>query len=86
MPYKGEDITMFILLPPFVDPHSIEYLFERLNADTIEKLVEPSYMSERPVELEVPKFTVEHKLKNLVPVCSIILKFHWLVFKKKKSI
>lgn len=64
---------MFILLPPFVDPHGIEFLLEKLNVDVIAELVEPNYMTERPVELGVPKFTVEHKLENLVPVRFTIL-------------
>lgn len=59
---------MFILLPPFADPNGIEFLLRKLTPEMIAEIVEPNYMVERPVELAVPKFTVEHKLDGLVPV------------------
>lgn len=68
LPYKGEDISMFILLPPFVEQNSIEFLLRKLTPEMISEIVEPNYMVERPVELGVPKFTVEHKLDGLVPI------------------
>lgn len=72
LPYKGEDISMFILLPPFYDPNGIKYLLEKMNADMISELVDPTFMSERPVELAVPKFTVEQTLHNLVPILNVM--------------
>lgn len=38
----------------------------------ISELLDPAFMSERPVELAVPKFTVEQTLHNLVPVSSLV--------------
>jgi serine protease inhibitor len=68
LPYKGDDISMYILLPSFYDPNGVKYLLEKMTADMISELVDPNFMVERPVELAIPKFTVEQTLSDLVPI------------------
>lgn len=77
IPYKGNDISMFILLPPFVSPNGMEYMLSKLNGAVLAELVEPGYMVERPVDISVPKFEVEQELK-LVPVRVFITSYYFL--------
>lgn len=70
LPYKGEDISMYILLPPFVDPNGVNLLLDKLNVEVLSELVEPNYMSDRPVELAIPKFVVEQEIRDLKSVSS----------------
>lgn len=73
LPYKGDDISMYILLPSFYDPNGVKYLLEKMTADMISELADPNFMVERPVELAIPKFTVEETLSDLVPVSYFVL-------------
>lgn len=73
IPYKGEDISMYIILPSFYKPDGIRNLLEKLTTDTISELVQPVIV--RPVELAIPKFTVEHTLDDLVSVSNVYNNF-----------
>lgn len=68
LPYKGDHISMFIILPSFYHPLGIKHLLEKLTPEIVTELVEPGFMTERPVELMIPKFTVERTLHEVVPV------------------
>ena len=67
LPYKGEHISMYIILPSFYHPVGIKYLLEKLTPEMVTELVDPNFMVERPVELTIPKFTIEKTLDGVVP-------------------
>lgn len=71
LPYKGEDVSMFILLPPFVSVQQsksdgVRQLLRRLsdNTDSAKELREilDSGMPPRDVELAIPRFSLERDL------------------------
>ncbi|XP_075235461.1 serine protease inhibitor 88Ea-like [Lycorma delicatula] len=67
MPYKGDDVCMYILLPPFASPNGITNVLKRLTLKTLHEIVDEDIMIPRPVEVSVPKFTVEQSL-NMIPI------------------
>lgn len=64
---------MFILLPARI-ANMTELITKGLTPEIISEIVEPNYMVERPIELELPKFKVEQRLDSLVPVSKQIFK------------
>uniref|UniRef100_A0A0A9WH51 Serpin B3 n=1 Tax=Lygus hesperus TaxID=30085 RepID=A0A0A9WH51_LYGHE len=66
MPYKGEDVSLFIMLPPFAKG-GVPYILKRLTLEVFSEIVSLDSMIPRPVEVVVPKFTVEQEL-HLTPV------------------
>ena len=67
LPYKGEDISMFILLPPFTKEDGIQTVLKRLNLERFKEIVSGKTLSSRTVQVSLPKFSLEHTLE-LVPV------------------
>lgn len=67
LPYKGEDISMFILLPPFTKEDGIQTVLKRLTLDRFKEIVAGKTLSSRTVQVSLPKFSLEHTLE-LVPV------------------
>lgn len=61
LPYKGNDISMFILLPPYSMKEGVTNIIANLNAERLAAVMEDSYMS-REVIVEIPKFTIERNL------------------------
>ncbi|XP_067014372.2 serine protease inhibitor 88Ea [Anabrus simplex] len=59
LPYKGEHISMFILLPPFVKTNGVDEVLKKLNAETMQEFLQDDALSPQSVEVEVPKFTAE---------------------------
>ncbi|KAF5277687.1 hypothetical protein FQR65_LT03667 [Abscondita terminalis] len=66
MPYEGDDISMYILLPPFAKEDGIETVLKRLTVDTFRSVVNDS-MLPRQVKLSLPKFSLEHTIE-LTPI------------------
>lgn len=67
LPYKGDDISMFVLLPPYASPNGITNLLKRLNHQAFHEIVDEDSMIPRSVEVGVPKFTIE-KEAELIPI------------------
>lgn len=71
LPYQGKDISMFILLPPFVKEDGVETILKRLTLEKFRSIVEDdSSLLPRTVQVSLPKFSLEHTLE-LVPVSII---------------
>lgn len=58
LPYKGEDISMYILLPPYSMKEGVTNIIANLTPERLSAVVEESYMG-REVIVEIPKFTIE---------------------------
>lgn len=67
LPYKGDDVSMFVLLPPYASPNGITNLLKRLNYESFEEIVNEETMIPRSVEVGFPKFSIE-KETELIPV------------------
>jgi len=65
LPYKGNDISMFFILPPFDKPNGIEAVIKQLSIQSLQEIVEDDIP--RPVEVAIPKFTVEQTIE-LTPI------------------
>ncbi|KAF5305666.1 hypothetical protein FQA39_LY09155 [Lamprigera yunnana] len=66
MPYEGEDISMYILLPPFSKEDGVETVLKRLTLETFRSVVNES-MLPRQVKVSLPKFSLEHTVE-LTPI------------------
>ncbi|CAH2068578.1 unnamed protein product, partial [Iphiclides podalirius] len=62
LPYKGNDISMYILLPPYSMKEGVTNIIANLTPERLAAVVEEGYMG-REVVVEIPKFTIERKLK-----------------------
>ncbi|XP_041974127.1 serine protease inhibitor 88Ea-like [Aricia agestis] len=61
LPYKGEDISMYIFLPPYTMKDGVSNIIANLTPERLAAVVEESYTT-REVIVEIPKFTVEKGL------------------------
>ncbi|KAM3966466.1 serine protease inhibitor 6 [Aphomia sociella] len=61
LPYKGNDISMYILLPPYSMKEGVTNIIANLTPERLAAVVEESYMG-REVIVEIPKFTMERSL------------------------
>ncbi|KAI5634812.1 serpin (serine protease inhibitor) domain-containing protein [Phthorimaea operculella] len=61
LPYKGNDISMYILLPPYSMKEGVTNIIANLTPERLAAVVEESYMG-REVVVEIPKFTMERSL------------------------
>lgn len=61
LPYKGNDISMYILLPPYSMKEGVTNIIANLTPERLAAVVEESYMG-REVVVEIPKFTIERSL------------------------
>lgn len=68
LPYKGGDISLFVILPPFNKQRGISMLTKRLNTNVLRDIVASDDWRSRTVEVSLPKFNVEQSMDNLVPV------------------
>lgn len=66
LPYEGDDISMFILLPPFSKEDGIEQVLKRLTLENFKSVVNGSLLP-RQVQVSLPKFTLEQTIE-LTPV------------------
>lgn len=67
LPYQGDDISMFILLPPFTKEDGIETILKKLTLEKFKAITQSSNLNTRTVQVALPKFSLEHTLE-LVPV------------------
>lgn len=71
MPYKGGNISMYILLPPFSNTeNSIETTLKHLTLENFRSIVENDNLASRTVQLALPKFTMETTIE-MTPVSII---------------
>ncbi|XP_045760897.1 serine protease inhibitor 88Ea-like isoform X1 [Maniola jurtina] len=61
LPYKGNDISMYILLPPYSMKEGVSNIIKNLTPERLAAVVEEGYMG-REVVVEIPKFTIERGL------------------------
>ncbi|VVC94147.1 unnamed protein product [Leptidea sinapis] len=61
LPYKGNDISMYILLPPYSMKEGVSNIIRNLTPERLAAVVEEGYMG-RDVVVEIPKFTIERTL------------------------
>lgn len=61
LPYKGNDISMYILLPPYSMKEGVTNIIANLTPERLAAVVEEGYMG-REVIVEIPKFTIERTL------------------------
>ncbi|CAG5018206.1 unnamed protein product [Parnassius apollo] len=61
LPYKGNDISMYILLPPYSMKEGVTNIIANMTPERLAAVVEESYMG-REVIVEIPKFTNERSL------------------------
>lgn len=68
LPYQGENVSMFILLPPFSNTEdSIDATLKNLDLKNFKKIVERESLMQRTVQVALPKFSLETTVE-LVPV------------------
>ncbi|PSN55974.1 Serine protease inhibitor 88Ea [Blattella germanica] len=65
LPYKGNDISMFIILPPFAKTNGIEAVIKQLSVESLQEMIEDDLP--RNVEVSIPKFTIEQSIE-LTPI------------------
>ncbi|XP_050541792.1 serine protease inhibitor 88Ea-like [Daktulosphaira vitifoliae] len=68
LPYKGGDISLFVILPPFNKQRGISLLTKRLNTNILQEIVSSNDWRTRNVEVSLPKFSIEQTMGNLVPL------------------
>ncbi|BES97286.1 Serine protease inhibitor [Nesidiocoris tenuis] len=66
MPYKGDDVSLFIILTPFPTAR-VSHMLKRLTVENFQEIVSLDAMIPRPVEVAIPKFTIEQEVE-LTPV------------------
>lgn len=59
LPYEGEAISMFILLPPFT-PNALQETISRLNASTIREAMDGMYHDS--IEIFLPRFKIQQTM------------------------
>ncbi|XP_044268738.1 serine protease inhibitor 88Ea-like isoform X2 [Tribolium madens] len=67
MPYKGSDISMYILLPPFTKEDAIDKTLKKLTLEKFKSIVNSSSLTSKTVQVSFPKFSLEHTVE-LVPI------------------
>lgn len=65
LPYKGNEVSMFIILPPSTKPNGIEAVTKQLSVESLQEIVQDDMP--RAVEVSIPKFTIEQTLE-LTPI------------------
>lgn len=79
IPYKGDDISIMFLLPPFASPQGITNILKRMQTVDFQTITEELIM--RQVDVSIPKFTmeVETKLVGVSEVTLLILYYYNLM-------
>ncbi|RZC42426.1 ovalbumin-related protein X-like [Asbolus verrucosus] len=66
MPYKGDQISMYILLPPFTKEDAIDNTLKKLTVEKFKSIVDNNLIT-KTVQVSFPKFSLEHTIE-LVPI------------------
>jgi serpin B len=61
LPYKGNKVSMFIILPPNAKSNGIESVIKQLSVESLQEIVEDDLP--RAVEVSIPKFTIEQTIE-----------------------
>ncbi|XP_044728178.1 serine protease inhibitor 88Ea-like [Chrysoperla carnea] len=67
LPYIGNDVSMFIFLPPFATENGLDNVLAKLNVTTFQELVRDGGLYPKKVFVSLPKFSVEQAF-DLKPV------------------
>lgn len=68
MPYQGEDVSMYILLPPFSKTNrALENTLRKLTLQEFTNIIEGKNAFSHTVQVSLPKFSLEQTIE-LVPV------------------
>lgn len=68
LPYLGDDISMFILLPRRNTPTAIEDMLTKIDKKTFLRVINDTLAEDiYDLSIDIPKFTMEESLE-LVPV------------------
>lgn len=78
LPYEGDQISMYILLPPFTKEDAIDNTLKKLTVDKFKTLVKNNNLLPKTVQVSLPKFTLEHSIE-LVPVSSFYFNILFLL-------
>ncbi|KAL1140375.1 hypothetical protein AAG570_000307 [Ranatra chinensis] len=71
MPYKGDEVSMYILMAPFASPNGTSNILKRLTLEIFQEITEQGGFMPRPVDVSIPKFTIEKELKVVQALESI---------------
>ncbi|CAG9829941.1 unnamed protein product [Diabrotica balteata] len=72
MPYKGDNISMYILLPPFSSTeNSIEATLKKLTLANFKNIVENDSLVSKTVQVAFPKFSLETTLE-MTPILDLL--------------
>ncbi|CAH0556514.1 unnamed protein product [Brassicogethes aeneus] len=67
LPYQGNNISMYILLPPFTKDNSIEATLKNLTIENFMSVINSETLVPKTVKVALPKFSLETTVE-LVPV------------------
>ncbi|XP_057664453.1 serine protease inhibitor 88Ea-like isoform X1 [Diorhabda carinulata] len=72
MPYKGDNISMYVLLPPWSDTqNAIENTLKNLTLENFKNIVENDNLISKTVQVSFPKFSLETTLE-MTPILGSI--------------
>lgn len=61
LPYKGGDVSMIIILPRY-ENNAIDKVIKQLSEESLTEILDLESLYPRPIEVEIPKFTVEESI------------------------
>uniref|UniRef100_A0A1B6GCF0 Serpin domain-containing protein n=1 Tax=Cuerna arida TaxID=1464854 RepID=A0A1B6GCF0_9HEMI len=68
LPYTGDDISMFVMLPLKPSPSAVPELLKRLNSETLQKTFnETASQTLHKIAVTIPKFSIEETIE-LTPI------------------
>ncbi|ROT77999.1 serpin serine protease inhibitor [Penaeus vannamei] len=67
LPYKGKAMSMFIFLPSEDGPGGFAKMVSRLGGNNVRAATNGELLNSRLVELQLPKFKLDVKVKGLIP-------------------
>jgi len=62
LPYEGEEVSMFILLPPFT-PNALEETLTRLTSASLGEAIDPNQLYYDTIDVAIPKFQIEQSFE-----------------------
>lgn len=68
LPYNGDEYSMYIMLPMFIEQRGISEIIEELNEDFFQNLVMSSDWKIENVNVSIPKFNMEQSSEKLEKV------------------
>jgi len=62
LPYEGEALSMYILLPPFA-PDAIQETISRLNASSLREAMDQNQLYHDKIEVGLPRFKIQQTIQ-----------------------